>query len=67
MFPFLNQKMDFSKEKEEHTVIHGCLDRLMAIIKGGRANPSTFHADELRNLMVEFREPLVASVLIAFR
>ena len=60
MFPFLNQKMDFSKEKEAHTVIHGCLGQLLALIHGARSEPTTFDADKLRKLMVEFRDPLVS-------
>ena len=40
MFPFLNQKMDFSKEKEAHTVIHGCLGQLLALIHGARSEPT---------------------------
>ncbi|KAG6907939.1 hypothetical protein DXG01_006797 [Tephrocybe rancida] len=58
VFPFLNQKMDFSGEKAQHEIIHANLDRLLALIIDAKADPSKFDAAALKDLMAEFREPL---------
>jgi hypothetical protein len=56
----LNQKLDFSKEKEQHVVIHTALDSLLADIRTAKADLSTFNAQALKAAMVAFREPLVS-------
>lgn len=60
VFPFLNTKMDFSNEKKQHEVIHTTLDKLLNMINAAKADPSKFSAEDLKKLMVEFREPLVS-------
>ncbi|PSR83537.1 hypothetical protein PHLCEN_2v5691 [Hermanssonia centrifuga] len=59
VFPFLNQKMDFSREEEQHKVIHDTLEKLLAIIQSAKEKPAQFKPDEMRELMVNFKEPLV--------
>ncbi|KAJ3535458.1 hypothetical protein NM688_g6973 [Phlebia brevispora] len=58
VFPFLNTKMDISKEKEQHEVIHGTLNKLLTIIYAAKANHAKFDSQELLQLMTDFREPL---------
>ncbi|KAG6847786.1 hypothetical protein H0H93_006002 [Arthromyces matolae] len=58
VFPFLNQKMDFSGEKAQHEVIHANLDKLLAVIVGAKTDPTKFDAASLKALMDEFKEPL---------
>ncbi len=64
VFPFLNQKMDFSREEEQHKVIHDTLEKLLAIIQSAKEKPAQFKPDEMRELMVNFKEPLVCRLLL---
>lgn len=59
VFPFLNQKLDFSNEIEEHKVIHDALDTLYAIIKEGQKSPGKFDSKRLKEHMEGFRTPLI--------
>jgi hypothetical protein len=63
VFPFLNQKLDFSEEKEAHRVIHHHLDGLLESIQAAKADPSKFDAPALKTAMVDFKPPLESSFL----
>ncbi|KAG6901359.1 hypothetical protein C0995_012972 [Termitomyces sp. Mi166 len=58
VFPFLNQKMDFSGEKMQHELIHASLDRILGLIVAAQADPAKFDAVALKNMMTELKEPL---------
>ncbi|KAF9469573.1 hypothetical protein BDZ94DRAFT_1151020 [Collybia nuda] len=58
VFPFLNQKMDFSGEIEQHKAIHDTLDKILATIHDARTDPSKFDATKMNALMLEFKDPL---------
>jgi hypothetical protein len=62
VFPFLNRKMDFSEEQEQHKLIHSTLDALSAKLRAAKAEPTAFNAAELKETFVNFREPLVGLV-----
>ena len=51
--------MDFSHEAAQHKVIHDNLDRIIAFIRDAKADHSKFKSEELKELMENFREPLV--------
>jgi hypothetical protein len=59
VFPFLNTKMDFSGEAEQHTNLHNTLDRLLTMIHDARADLTKFDAEAMNALMIEFKDPLV--------
>ncbi|KZW02261.1 hypothetical protein EXIGLDRAFT_735740 [Exidia glandulosa HHB12029] len=58
VFPFLNRKMDFHKEQDEHKVIHDTVDAILTFLTAAKADPSKFDAAHLKQILVEFREPL---------
>jgi len=58
VFPFLNQKLDFSDEIKAHKVIHEGLDDLLAFIKEARADRNKFDAERMKSMMTSLREPL---------
>lgn len=51
--------MDFSQEEEQHKVIHEGLEKLLGLIHAAQADHAQFKAAEIRELMVNFKEPLV--------
>ena len=53
--------MDFSTEIEQHKVVHSSLEKLLHLIHSAQANHSTFKAEEMKELMIAFREPLVGT------
>ena len=59
IFPFLNQKLDFGKEAEEHKGIHDALDRFGALIAAARADKTKFDPSALAQILEKLREPLV--------
>lgn len=59
MFPFLNRKLNFSQEVEEHKVIHAKLDEILGHLTAAKADPSKFDAPKLKSMMDDFRDPLV--------
>ena len=59
VFPFLNQKMDFSEEESAHRAIHDILSSLLAAIHAAQKDHSQFKPEEMRELMSKFRDPLV--------
>lgn len=62
VFPFLNRKLDFSGEVEEHKAIHAKLDEILAYIAEVRADPTKFDAAKLKASMDDFRTPLVCEL-----
>ncbi|RDB19400.1 hypothetical protein Hypma_013483 [Hypsizygus marmoreus] len=60
VFPFLNQKMDFSPEIEQHRVIHDTLHVLLPLIEEAKADPSKFDAEKLKKIMIDFKDPLIS-------
>jgi hypothetical protein len=60
VFPFLNQKLDFSHEKAQHAVIHAGLDSLAADLRAAKEDTSKFDPDALKASMIALREPLVS-------
>lgn len=67
MFPFLQQKLDFSGEIEQHKVIHAGLDELLPYIRSSKADTSTFDALKLKDMMSKLRDPLVRSSYLIIR
>ncbi|THG99462.1 hypothetical protein EW026_g2899 [Hermanssonia centrifuga] len=55
-----SEKMDFSQEEEQHKVIHEGLEKLLGLIHAAQADHAQFKAAEIRELMVNFKEPLYA-------
>lgn len=62
VFPFLNEKLDFSGEMEAHKVVHHGLDEILAYIGTVSSGSSTFDAAHLKGLMTQLRDPLVRSL-----
>ena len=60
MFPFLNRKMDFHKEADEHKVIHDTIEAILAFLTAAKADHSKFDAAHFKQMLTEFREPLYA-------
>ncbi|KAG5731283.1 hypothetical protein E4T56_gene6521 [Termitomyces sp. T112] len=58
VFPFLNQKMNFSEEKAQHELIHANLDRILSLIVAAKADPTKFDSCALRDIMNDFKETL---------
>ncbi|KAJ7141987.1 hypothetical protein C8R46DRAFT_968177 [Mycena filopes] len=59
VFPFLNRKLDFSEEQEQHKLIHSTLGSLKTKLRAAKTDPAKFDPAELKQIMVEFREPLL--------
>jgi hypothetical protein len=62
VFPFLNQKLDFSGEQAAHVVIHTHLDAILTSIRAAQADHSKFDPPALKAAMEEFKVPLVGVV-----
>ncbi|KAJ7469702.1 hypothetical protein FB451DRAFT_1255313 [Mycena latifolia] len=60
LFPFLNQKLDFSAEVEQHLAVAGGLTGIIAYIDATRASPAEFDAGRLKEMMQALHEPLFA-------
>jgi hemerythrin-like domain-containing protein len=63
VFPFLNTKLDFSREIEEHKVIHAKLEEMEAYLSESLTakDPNTFFsAEKFRTMLTDLREPLFA-------
>lgn len=63
VFPFLNRKMDFAKEADEHKAIHTALDGIISHIREVKADTAKFQPAELKRLMEDFHGPLVCQPL----
>jgi len=59
LFPFLNTKLDFSSEIDDHKFIHDYLDRLDTLIKEAQVDHSKFNPQKMIQLMDELKDPLV--------
>ncbi|CAL1714138.1 unnamed protein product [Somion occarium] len=59
VFPFLNQKLDFSKEIEQHKGIHAALATIIATIQLAQAQPARFDAEELKSQLISLRDPMI--------
>jgi hypothetical protein len=60
VFPFLNQKLDFSHEIEQHKTIHAGVDELLPFIRAAKADPAKFDAPRMKEMMQALRGPLVS-------
>jgi len=58
VFPFLNEKMDFSGEAEQHKAIHATLDEISEMIREAKADHAKFDAEALKVKMVDFKPSL---------
>ncbi|EIN08723.1 hypothetical protein PUNSTDRAFT_102186 [Punctularia strigosozonata HHB-11173 SS5] len=58
VFPFLNRKLDFSQEQEQHKLIHSSLQTLTEKLTAAKADPSKFDAAELKAIVTGFKDPL---------
>ncbi|KAF7316364.1 Hemerythrin domain-containing protein [Mycena indigotica] len=58
LFPFLSKKVDFSKEIEQHVTVEKGLSEILKYIDRARAEPSTFEAAKLKNLVETLGGPL---------
>ncbi|KAF8240911.1 hypothetical protein L208DRAFT_1420317 [Tricholoma matsutake] len=58
VFPFLNTKMDFSGETEQHRVIHYSLEDLHTMIKEAQTDLSKFDVEKMKMQMIALKEPL---------
>jgi len=58
VFPFLQQKLDFTGELEQHKIIHAGLDELLPYIRSAKTDTSKFDALQLKNMMLKIRDPL---------
>lgn len=60
IFPWLNTKLDFGKEAEEHKHIHHELDRISALLDAAKADVAKFDAPTLARILHDLRQPLVS-------
>lgn len=60
VFPFLNQKLDFSSEIAAHEVIHASLDELLPIFRASQLKPDGFDAATVKEMIIKLRDPLVS-------
>jgi len=58
VFPFLQQKLDFGGEIEQHKVIHAGLEELLPYIRSAKADASKFDALKLKDMMSKLRDSL---------
>lgn len=61
LFPFLNRKLDFNGELEQHKVIHAALAELLPLFRSAKEDPFLFDATKIDMIMRHLREPLVSS------
>ncbi|KAJ6632231.1 hypothetical protein B0H10DRAFT_2159604 [Mycena sp. CBHHK59/15] len=58
LFPFLNQKLDFSTEITQHVVVADGLEAIIKYIDESRSEPSKFEGSTLKELMQKLHDPL---------
>ncbi|KAK7685706.1 hypothetical protein QCA50_011050 [Cerrena zonata] len=58
VFPFLNKKLDFHNEIDQHKVIFSAVEKIIATINLYQADTSAYDPEYLKSLMVPLREPL---------
>lgn len=59
IFPFLNEKLNFSDEAEAHKAIHAHLDTVGEYIHKAQADFTLFDPKELKRLIKELQTPFV--------
>lgn len=59
MFPFLNRKMDFSHEHEQHEAVHAFLSDFLAVVRAAKADAATFDAAQLKAKMLGSHDAIV--------
>ena len=64
MFPFLNTKMDFSHEKEQHKDVHAFLDNFLEHIRAAQADHSKFDAKMLKEMMESASKVMVSACAV---
>jgi len=62
VFPFLNQKMDFTPEKEAHEVIFKGISALVALLEEFKADPTKFDPSQIKASLEQMKQPLVGVV-----
>ncbi|CAL1714139.1 unnamed protein product [Somion occarium] len=58
VFPFLNTKLDFSGEIEQHKAVHAPLKAMVAMIHEAQADLTKFDPQQFKELVVPLRVPL---------
>ena len=59
MFPFLNQKLDFHTEIDQHKVIFSSVEKIIATVTLYQSDLTKYDPEYLKSLMVTLRDPLV--------
>lgn len=59
VFPILNEKMDFSHERDQHKELHDFLEKFLVVIKDARENTSKFNGEEIKELMLSAKDIMV--------
>lgn len=59
VFPFLNKKMDFSNEQEQHKGVHAFLTKFLETIHEAQIDILKFDSASLKHLMEASKEVLV--------
>ena len=60
MFPFLNQKLDFHTEIDQHKVIFSSVEKIIATVTLYQSDLTKYDPEYLKSLMVALRDPLVS-------
>ncbi|EMD40167.1 hypothetical protein CERSUDRAFT_112377 [Gelatoporia subvermispora B] len=58
VFPLLRAKLDVSREIEQHKVVHGGVDQILAFLQRAKADHAAFDPAELREMMERLKGPL---------
>ncbi|KAH9849415.1 hypothetical protein C2E23DRAFT_737468 [Lenzites betulinus] len=56
VFPILNEKMDFSHERDQHKELHDFLDKFLVVIKDAREDTSKFNGEDIKELMLSAKD-----------
>lgn len=59
VFPYLNKKMDFSHEKEQHETVHAFLDDFLAVVREAQKDVAKFDAGKLQQMLLDAEGPMV--------
>ena len=59
VFPFLNQKLDFHTEIDQHKVIFSSVEKIIATVTLYQSDLTKYDPEYLKSLMVALRDPLV--------
>ncbi|OCH85195.1 hypothetical protein OBBRIDRAFT_798421 [Obba rivulosa] len=58
VFPFLQTKLDFSREVEQHKGVHAGVDEVLALLQRAKADPTVFDPGMLKEIMKRLKAPL---------